>query len=72
MDLRVGGYNFANPNFALTANQHNVGIMLNQVSDTASGDLGTVLTDIALMPAGAVGNAYPQQYLPDKASALPP
>ena len=70
IDLKVGGYNFANPNFALTANQRNVGIMLNQVADTASGDLGTVLSDLALLPAGAVGNAY-QQISPDKASALP-
>ena len=70
IDLKVGGYNFANPNFALTANHRNVGLMLNQVADTAAGDLGTVLSDLALLPAGQVGDAY-QQISPDKASALP-
>ena len=54
LDLRVGGYNFANPNFALTANQRKVGLMLNQVSDTASGDLGTVLPR-PCSPAGRGG-----------------
>ncbi len=70
IDLIAGNRNFADPAFHLTPNQLNVGNMLNQIADTATGDLGVVLTNLAELPDNAVGSAY-QQITPDKASTLP-
>ncbi len=63
--------NFANPGLGLTSNQYNVGVMLNGVASSASGDLNTVLNAIASLPSSnQVANAY-TQISPDKAAALP-
>ncbi|MDD3580125.1 MAG: autotransporter domain-containing protein [Desulfobacca sp.] len=70
IDLMRYGRDFANPGVPLTANQHNVGIMLNGVRDTATGDLAQVLDTLTVMPASALPTAY-QQISPDKAQALP-
>jgi outer membrane autotransporter protein len=62
---------FANSRLPLTANQRNVGVMLNELNYVTSGDLSTVLDNLSLIPTGtAVADAY-QQISPDKASALP-
>jgi outer membrane autotransporter protein len=70
VDLLVTA-NFANAGLPLTANQRNVGVMLNGLNTITSGDLGTVLDAVSYLPTGAaVADAY-QQISPDKASALP-
>ena len=62
---------FANPGLPLTSNQSKVGLMLNAINSSATGDLAGMLDTIAQLPTGsAVANAY-QQISPDQASALP-
>ncbi len=64
--------NYTNPTLTLTQNQRQVGNMLNKVSTTTTGDLGTVLSAIDSIPvsqAGSVGKVY-QQISPDMAASL--
>jgi outer membrane autotransporter protein len=67
-DLVAGG-DFANPGVPLTANQRNVGLMLNGVYPGATGDLATVLNVLTQLPTAAFPDAY-QQISADKAGAL--
>ncbi|HZE21089.1 MAG TPA: autotransporter outer membrane beta-barrel domain-containing protein, partial [Desulfobaccales bacterium] len=54
----------------LTHNQYGVGVMLNGVANTTTGDLNTVLNAIDTLPSGrAVANAF-QQISADKIAAL--
>jgi len=70
IDLIRWGRDFADPGVPLTANQYNVGVMLNSVRDTASGDLAQILDTLSTMEANALPDAY-QQISPDKAQILP-
>ncbi len=63
---------YANSALTLTQNQQQVGNMLNKVSGTTTGDLGTVLHAIDSIPtsqANSVANVY-QQISPDMAASL--
>jgi outer membrane autotransporter protein len=62
---------YTNPFLApLTHNQYAVGLMLNGLANTATGDLNTVLNAIDSLPSvSAVANAY-QQISADKVAAL--
>jgi outer membrane autotransporter protein len=62
---------FANPGLPLTSNQSKVGLMLNVINSSATGDLAGMLDTIAQLPTrSAVANAF-QQLSPDLAGALP-
>ncbi|MGA9753682.1 MAG: autotransporter domain-containing protein [Desulfobaccales bacterium] len=61
---------YANQWLGLNSNQQQVGLMLNSVAATTTGDLGAVLTAIDALPANSdVQNAY-KQISPEKAGAL--
>jgi outer membrane autotransporter protein len=61
---------YANQWLGLNSNQQQVGLMLNSVAGTTTGDLGDVLATLDNLPANSdVQNAY-KQISPDKAGAL--
>ncbi len=66
----AGVRDYTNPGLNLTWNQHQVGNMLNDVSSTTTGDLGTILNNIdGLRTSGQVANAF-QHMSPDMAASL--
>jgi uncharacterized protein with beta-barrel porin domain len=68
----IASRNYTNSVLTLTQNQRQVGNMLNRVSATTTGDLGTVLHAIDSIPAsqaGSVAGVY-QQISPDMAASL--
>ncbi|MEW6657116.1 MAG: autotransporter domain-containing protein [Thermodesulfobacteriota bacterium] len=69
LDLRVNR-DYDHPGLGLNSNQAAVGFMLNNLAETASGDLDTVLNAIDNLPtSGGVQDAF-KQISPDKAAAL--
>ena len=61
---------YANQWLGLNSNQQQVGLMLNSVAGTTTGDLGAVLATLDNLPANSdVQNAY-KQISPEKAGAL--
>jgi outer membrane autotransporter protein len=61
---------YANQWLGLNSNQQQVGLMLNSVADTTTGDLGEVLTTLDNLPANSDVQAAFKQISPEKAGAL--
>lgn len=69
LDL-VFARDYTNSGLTLTGNQRSVGTALNGVSDSASGDLNTILTAIDNLPTGAtITNSF-NQMSPEKVASL--